>query len=92
MSLAVTSRSPDASMRSTFGSSVFIFKGKPLRFKMMFVVSSTTPGIVENSCRTPSILTYVTAVPGSEDSKSRRNALPSVMPKPRSSGSIVNFA
>ena len=40
---------------------------------MIWVTSSTTPSIVENSCRTPSIWIVVTAVPGSEDNRIRRN-------------------
>src|SRR5438067_13574450 len=35
----------------------------------------------------PSTLTWVTAAPASEESRTRRSALPSVSPKPRSSGS-----
>ena len=53
---------------------------------MMSVASSTTPGIGENSCRTPSILTAVTAAPSIDDSSTRRSALPIVVPKPRSNG------
>ncbi len=59
---------------------------------MSAIVSSTIPWIVENSCSTPSIFMYVTAAPGIELSRMRRSALPSVMPKPRSSGSITNLA
>ena len=53
--------------------------------------SSLTPVRVENSCCTPSILTAVTAAPGSDDRSTRRSAFPSVTPKPRSRGSIENF-
>jgi hypothetical protein len=48
--------------------------------------SSTTPGIEENSCKTPSILTAVIAAPSMEESKARRRLLPMVVPKPRSNG------
>ena len=53
------------------------------------MTSSRTPGIDENSCSTPSILIEVTAAPWSEDSSTRRSELPSVRPKPRSSGSAT---
>ena len=49
-------------------------------FKIMSATSSTTPGTVENSCSTPSILMDVTAVPGKEDSKIRLKEFPSVVP------------
>src|SRR4051812_17337306 len=52
--------------------------------------SSLTPGIVVNSCSTPSILMLVTAAPGIEESRVRRSELPRVYPKPGSSGSMVN--
>ena len=45
---------------------------------MMSVTSSFTPGTVENSCRTPSILMLVMAAPGMEDSSVRRSELPIV--------------
>ena len=38
----------------------------------MSVASSTTPGIGENSCSTPSILTAVTAAPSIDDRSTRR--------------------
>ena len=49
-------------------------------FKMIAATSSTTPSIVENSCNTPSIWISVTAVPGSDDNKIRRNEFPKVVP------------
>ena len=58
---------------------------------MMSVTSSTTFGSVVNSCSAPSIFTEVMAAPCSDDSSTRRRPLPRVMPKPRSSGSQVNF-
>ena len=54
---------------------------------MMSVTSSRTPGMVVNSCCTPSMRTEVTAAPSSEDSSTRRRLLPKVCPKPRSRGS-----
>ena len=50
------------------------------------------PARLENSCSTPSILIEVTAAPCSDDSSTRRSELPSVIPKPRSSGSATNAA
>ena len=50
------------------------------------MVSSTTPGIEVNPCSTPSILTAVIAAPSIEDSRTRRIALPIVVPNPRSNG------
>ena len=49
---------------------------------MMSVTSSTTPGIDENSCSTPSMLTAVIAAPSIEESRQRRRALPMVVAKP----------
>src|SRR5262245_57711344 len=63
-----------------------------LMLRTMLVTSSRTPGIEENSCSTPSICTVVMAAPCSEESSTRRSALPSVMPKPRSSGSATTVA
>src|SRR5918994_2730938 len=56
------------------------------------VTSSRTPGMDENSCSTPSIWTAVTAAPWRDDSRTRRRGLPSVVPKPRSSGSATTVA
>src|SRR5205085_8750737 len=53
--------------------------------------SSTTPGIDWNSCSTPSILTAVTAAPSIDESSTRRRALPTVVPKPRSNGCAQNI-
>ena len=63
-----------------------------LMLRTMLVTSSRTPGIEENSCSTPSMCTVVMAAPCSDDSSTRRSALPSVMPKPRSSGSATSVA
>ena len=57
---------------------------------MMSVTSSTTPGIDENSCSTPSMLIAVIAAPSIEESRQRRRALPMVVAKPRSNGWAVN--
>ena len=55
------------------------------------VTSSLTFSIALNSWAIPSMDTEVIAAPGSEDSSTRRNELPSVTPKPGSSGSISNL-
>ncbi len=57
----------------------------------MSVASSTTPGIGENSCNTPSIFTAVIAAPSIELNKARRNEFPTVVPHPRSNGCAENF-
>src|SRR5690625_1549211 len=46
--------------------------------------------MVVNSCNTWSIRTEVTAAPGIDDSRVRRNELPRVYPNPGSSGSRTN--
>ncbi len=74
-----------------FGWSVLSFSGTCFRFRMMSVASSTTPGIGENSCNTPSIFTAVIAAPSIELSKARRSELPTVVPQPRSNGCAENF-
>ena len=58
---------------------------------MMSVTSSATSGMVVNSCSTPSIFTEVMAAPCRLERSTRRSELPSVMPKPRSSGSATNL-
>src|ERR1700744_3088788 len=65
---------------------------RSLMFSTMSVTSSRTPAIEENSCSTPSMCTDCTAAPCSEDNRMRRSALPSVWPKPRSSGSATSVA
>src|SRR5579864_6719487 len=88
---AVTSFLFLTSSRSSFGLSLCSLNVSSLRFRISCVTSSTTPGTVENSCRTLSILTDVTAAPGIAASSTRRRALPRVTPKPRSSGSTTNL-
>ena len=73
-----------------FGRSVFSLMGTCFRFRMMSVASSTTPGIEENSCSTPSIFTAVIAAPSIELSSARRNPFPTVVPQPRSNGCAEN--
>ena len=79
MSPAVTSPGPVAtSGASISAASECIRTTISLRFRTMSVTSSLTPGIVENSCATPSIRTLVTAAPASEESSTRRRELPKV--------------
>ena len=91
--------SPSASMSRAFTSpglstrrytvlvwSTCTLSGICLRLRMMSVASSTTPGMGENSCSTPSIFTAEKAAPSIEDSSTRRMALPMVVPNPRSNG------
>ena len=59
---------------------------------MISGTSSTTFGIVANSCTAPSIFTLVIAVPGREDNKILLNEFPIVIPYPLSNGSHTNFA
>jgi hypothetical protein len=86
MSLAFTSPALSIRRYSVLVVSTCILSGTCFRLRMMSVASSTTPGMGENSCRTPSIFTAVTAAPSIEDSSTRRMALPIVVPNPRSNG------
>ena len=56
------------------------------------MTSSLIPGMLENSCETSEIRTEVTVAPSSEESSTRRSALPSVIPYPLSSGLSTNRA
>src|ERR1700716_640023 len=69
-----------------FGWSLLSLSGTCFRLRIISVASSTTPGIDENSCRTPSIFTAVMAAPSIELSSARRRAFPTVVPQPRSNG------
>ncbi len=60
---AVTSPGPSATRRMRFGPSPPMRRASDLMFRTMSVTSSRTPGIIENSCRTPSIWIAVTAAP-----------------------------
>ncbi len=89
---ARTSPGPVAVSVIRFGPSPCMRSASCLMLSTMSVTSSRTPGMLLNSCSTPSICTAVTAAPCSDDSRMRRIALPSVMPKPRSSGSATMVA
>src|SRR5437868_964850 len=92
MSPAVTTPGPDFFTTMRLGPSPCILIEMSLMLSTMSVTSSRTPAIEENSCSTPSICTDCTAAPCSDDSRMRRSALPSVWPKPRSSGSATSVA
>ncbi|MCY1171550.1 hypothetical protein D9M73_116640 [compost metagenome] len=92
MSPALTGPGPVAESWRRFGPSPCMRSAICFTFSTMSVTSSRTPASEENSCRTFSILIEVTAAPCSEDSSTRRSALPSVRPKPRSSGSAMKVA
>src|SRR3954447_16548496 len=90
MSAAVTTPRRSRSIRIVRGSSEWFLTTSPLRFRTRSVISSTMPGIEENSCWTPWILILVTALPSRLDRRTRLRLLPTVWPKPRSNGSTWN--
>src|SRR3954466_8584013 len=92
ISPAVIVLGPDFFTTIRFGPSPCMRMAMSLMLRTMSVTSSRTPEIDENSCSTPSICTDCTAAPCSDDSRMRRSALPSVRPKPRSSGSATTVA
>src|SRR5579872_321515 len=92
MSPAVTTPGPCFFTTMRLGPSPCILMAMSLMLSTMSVTSSRTPAIEENSCSTPSMCTDCTAAPCSDDNRIRRSALPSVTPKPRSSGSATTVA
>src|SRR6266446_6933761 len=92
MSPAVTSVGPVFFTTMRLGPSPCILMAMSLMLRMMSVTSSRTPAMEENSWRTPSMCTDCTLAPCKEESRIRRSALPSVNPKPRSSGSATTVA
>src|SRR5215217_561568 len=92
MSPAVTAPGPVLRSVMRFAPSLCILMAIVFTLRTMSVTSSRTPGMDENSCSTPSIWTAVTAAPWSDDRRARRSELPSVVPKPRSSGSATTVA
>src|SRR5579872_4599475 len=86
-----TSPGCSTTRRTVFTPSPVILKGICLRFRMISVASSTTPGIGLNSCSTPSMRTAVMAAPSMELRSTRRKLLPIVVPKPRWNGCAVNM-
>ena len=69
---------PDFSTDNSASSTSIILTAIPFRFKRIFITSSATPSIVENSCKTPSILASTTQEPGIEDKIILRKAFPKV--------------
>ena len=61
-----------------------------LTFRMMSVTSSMTPVTEVNSWSAPVILTLVMAAPSRLLRSTRRSEFPTVIPKPRSNGSMRN--
>src|SRR5688500_11931204 len=92
MLAAVTSPGPVALSCSRFGWSPSMRSAICLTLRTRSVTASRTPATEENSCSTPAIRSEVTAAPCSEESSTRRSELPSVSPKPRSSGSATKVA
>ena len=90
MSAAVTTPRRSRSIRIVRGLSEWFLTTSSLTFRTRSVMSSTMPGIDENSCCTPRILILVIALPSRLDSRIRRRLLPTVWPKPRSKGSTWN--
>src|SRR5689334_14917458 len=86
-----TSPGESALRRTVRIPSLSILKGTCLRFRMISVASSTTPGMGLNSWATPSIRTAVMAAPSIELSSTRRRPVPMVDPNPRSKGWAVNI-
>ncbi|MNS62695.1 hypothetical protein D3C72_957650 [compost metagenome] len=80
ISAAVTSPSPLKFILKTFSSFSVNFSLTPFKFTISSGTSSTTFGIVENSCSTPSILTLVIAHPTKEESNILLNEFPIVTP------------
>ena len=76
----------------SFSNSSTIFLNRTcLRFKIMLVTSSFTPGTEANSCSTPAIRMVLIAYPSRDERRIRRKALPTVIPKPGSNGRNSNL-
>src|SRR5437868_4895990 len=71
--------------------SLWFFTTSDFTLSTMSVTSSSTPGMVVNSCCALRTLIWVTALPSRLESSTRRKLLPIVVPKPRSNGSAVNL-
>ena len=80
MSRAVTSPFFSTLIKIVLGFFVCARKIIFLMFKTISGTSSTTPGILENSCKTPSILIEVMALPSIEEMRILLKELPIVMP------------
>ena len=77
---AVTSPSPSKFILRFFTSSPSIFSLTIFKFTIISGTSSTTFGIVVNSCAAPSIFAEVIAAPGNEESSILLNEFPIVIP------------
>ena len=80
MSAAMTGPAPLLMSRSWTGCDAKLLRRSFLTFRTIWVTSSLTPGIVENSWYTSRIWMDVTAAPSRDDRRTRRSALPSVTP------------
>src|SRR5580692_5723768 len=92
MSPAVTGPGPFLWRRNSALSRECMRRATDFRFNRMSTTSSCTPSMLVYSWSTPSISTSVMALPGIDESNTRRSALPSVWPKPRSNGSMTTRA
>ena len=79
----MASAGPRTSRRRVTGSSECTRTSRSLRFRMMSVTSSLTPGSVVNSWSASSKRSWVTAPPGMDESSVRRSELPSVCAEAR---------
>src|SRR5918997_6613003 len=91
ISEALTSAGPCFLTSSSNGSSRSSLNFRSFTLRMMSTTSSLTPGMVENSCETPSSLTLVTAAPSSPESNTLLKECPKVSPRPRGTASATNL-
>ncbi len=92
MSAAITGPAPLFIRRSWTGWVAKLLSRSFLTLSTIWVTSSLTPGIVENSWYTSRTWMEVTAAPSRDESRTRRSALPSVTPYPACSGPASYFA
>ena len=80
MSDPLIEHGPWASILSVLLPSPSIVAESSFNDNIISVTSSFTPGIVENSCNTPSIFIEFTATPGKDDNYILLRAFPIVIP------------
>jgi len=80
MSDPLIEHGPWASILSVLLPSPSIVAESSFNDNIISVTSSFTPGIVENSCNTPSIFIEFTATPGKDDNNILLRAFPIVIP------------
>ena len=80
MSDPLIEHGPWASILSVLLPSPSIVAESSFNANIISVTSSFTPGIVENSCYTPSIFIECTATPGKDDNNILLRAFPIVIP------------